>query len=76
MTREELIWKLARATAEKEGFYVTEAQAKTRRARYPAPSQLNANPGNIRTRKDAKRRPYPTDGGFGPHCDGCANAGA
>jgi hypothetical protein len=64
MTREELIQKLALAIAEKEGFYVTEAQAKARRARYPTRSQRNSNPGNIRAWKDAKGRPYPTDGGY------------
>jgi hypothetical protein len=64
MTREELIQKLARAIGEKEGFYITESQAKARRMRYPTRPQRNANPGNIRTWKDATGRLYPTDGGY------------
>jgi hypothetical protein len=64
MTREELIQKLARAIAEKEGFFVTEAQAKARKIPYPTRAQRNANPGNIRAWRDAKRRPYPASGGY------------
>ena len=64
MTREELIQKLAHAIAEKEGFYVTEAQAKARQMKYPTRAQRNANPGNVRAWRDAKRRPYPTSGGY------------
>jgi hypothetical protein len=64
MTRKELIQKLARAIAEKEGFFVTEAQAKARKIPYPTRAQRNANPGNIRAWRDAKRRPYPTSGGY------------
>ena len=64
MTREELIQKLARAIAEKEGFFVTEAQAKARKMQCPTRAQRNANPGNIRAWRDAKRRPYPADGGY------------
>ena len=64
MTRNELIDKLARLIAEKEGFYVTEAQAKGCKIRYPTLAQLNANPGNIRTWKDAHGRPYPASQGY------------
>lgn len=64
MTRAELIQKLARAIAEKEGFFVTEAQAKARKIPYPTRAQRNANPGNIRAWRDAKRRPYPISGGY------------
>jgi hypothetical protein len=64
MTREELILKLARAIAEKEGFFVTETQTKARKIPYPTRAQRNANPGNIRAWRDAKRRPYPTSGGY------------
>ncbi|MCW5976712.1 MAG: hypothetical protein KIT09_01480 [Bryobacteraceae bacterium] len=64
MTRMELIQKLARAIAEKEGFFVTEAQAKARKIPYPTRAQRNANPGNIRAWRDAKRRPYPISGGY------------
>ena len=64
MTRKELIQKLARVIAEKEGFFVTEAQAKARQMKYPTRAQRNANPGNIRAWRDAKRRPYPTSGGY------------
>lgn len=64
MTREELIQKLARAIAEKEGFFVTEAQAKARKIPYPTRAQRNANPGNIRAWRDAKRRLYPMSGGY------------
>lgn len=64
MTREELIDKIARAIAEKEGFLVTKAQAEARQMTYPTRAQRNANPGNIRAWRDAKRRPYPTSGGY------------
>ncbi len=56
MTRAELIEKIARAIAEMEGFYATAAK--------PTLAQRNANPGNIRAWRDAKRRPYPTSGGY------------
>ncbi len=64
MTRMELIQQLARAIAEKEGFFVTEAQAKTRKIPYPTRAQRTANPGNIRAWRDAKRRQYPISGGY------------
>lgn len=64
MTKAELIEQVARAIAEKEGYFVTEAQAKARGLRFPTRAQRNANPGNIRAWRDAKRRPYPTDGGY------------
>jgi len=64
MTRKELIEKIAQAIAEKEGFFVTEAQAKARKIPYPTRAQRNANPGNIRAWRDAKRRPYPVSGGY------------
>jgi hypothetical protein len=64
MTRHELTDKLARAIAENEGFFVTEAQAKARKIRFPTCAQSNANPGNIRTWRDAKGQPYPTGGGY------------
>ena len=64
MTRQELTDKLARAIAENEGFFVTEAQAKARKLRYPTCAQSNANPGNIRTWRDAKGQPYPRGGGY------------
>ena len=56
MTRGELIQKLARAIAEMEGFYATAAK--------PTLAQRHANPGNIRTWRDAKRRSYPTSSGY------------
>jgi hypothetical protein len=64
MNRQELLDKLARAIAENEGFFVTEAQAKARKMRFPTRAQINANPGNLRTWRDAKGRPYPTSGGY------------
>ena len=64
MTRQELIDKTARAIAEKEGFFVTKAQAEERQMTYPTRAQRNANPGNIRAWRDVKRRPYPTSGGY------------
>lgn len=64
MTRQELLDKLARAIAENEGFFVTEAQAKARKIRYPTRAQINANPGNLRAWRDAKGQPYPTSGGY------------
>ena len=64
MTRQELLDKLAPAIAENEGFFVTEAQAKARKIRFPTRAQINANPGNLRAWRDAKGRPYPTSGGY------------
>lgn len=64
MTRQELLDKLARAIAENEGFFVTEAQAKARKIRFPTRAQINANPGNLRAWRDAKGQPYPTNGGY------------
>jgi len=64
MTREELIGKIAKAIAEKEGFFVSEAQARARGANWPTRAQRNANPGNIRAWKDATGSPYPTNGGY------------
>ncbi len=56
MTRQELTEKIASAIAEMEGFYLTAA--------HPTLAQRNANPGNIRQWRDAKRRAYPTQGGY------------
>lgn len=64
MTRQELIEGIAQAIAEKEGFYLSEAQASMRRIRYPSRAQRNANPGNVRTWRDARGKRYPTDGGY------------
>lgn len=64
MTREELIDRLAQAIAEKEGFYVSEQEARARGIRYPTLAQRNANPGNIRRWRDASGRPYPTAKGY------------
>lgn len=64
MTRQELLDKLSRAIAENEGFFVTNAQAKARRIRYPTRAQINANPGNLRAWRDAKGQTYPTGGGY------------
>jgi hypothetical protein len=64
MTRQELLDKLARAIAENEGFFVTEAQAKARKIRFPTRAQINANPGNLRAWRGTKGRPYPTSGGY------------
>lgn len=63
MTRQELLDKLSRAIAENEGFFVTEAQAKARKIRFPTRAQINANPGNLRAWR-AKGRPYPMHGGY------------
>jgi hypothetical protein len=64
MTKLELVDRLARAIAEKEGFYVTEAQARARQIPYPTLAQRNANPGNIRRWTDARGKPYPTARGY------------
>lgn len=64
MTKLELVDRLARAIAEKEGFYVTEAQAKARGIPWPTLAQRNANPGNIRRWTDARGKPYPTSKGY------------
>lgn len=63
MTRQELLDRLARAIAENEGFFVTEAQAKARKIRFPTRAQINANPGNLRAWR-ARGRPYPMNGGY------------
>ena len=64
MTRKELIEGIAQAIAEKEGFYLSEAQARKRRIRYPSRAQRNANPGNVRSWRDARGKRYPIDGGY------------
>lgn len=64
MTRATLIDRLARAIAEKEGFYITEEQARARAIKWPTRAQRNANPGNIRRWRDAQGREYPRDGGY------------
>jgi len=64
MTRLELVDRLARAMAEREGFYVTEEQAKARGIPWPTLAQRNANPGNIRRWADARGKPYPTSKGY------------
>jgi len=64
MTRKELIQSVAQAIAEKEGFYLTEAQARKRWIRYPSRAQRNANPGNVRAWRDARGKRYRTDGGY------------
>jgi len=64
MTRDELIDKIAQAIAEREGFYVSKAEAEKRGIAYPTRAQRNANPGNIRRWKDAQGNPYPTFAGY------------
>ncbi len=64
MNRPELIDRLARAIAKREGFFVTEARAKARGLKYPTRAQRNANPGNVREWRDRKNRPYPRAGGY------------
>ena len=64
MTKLELVERLARAIAEKEGFHVTAAQAKARGIPWPTRAQRNANPGNIRSWRDSQGRQYPRDGGY------------
>ena len=43
---------------------VTGAQAKARGLKYPTRAQRNANPGNVRERRDRTNRPYPRSGGY------------
>jgi len=64
MKREELIYRLVQAIAEHEGFFVTEDQAKARKIKFPTLAQRNANPGNIRSWKDAAGRQYPQSMGY------------
>jgi len=64
MNRTELIDRLARAIAKREGFYVTQAQARASRLTFPTLAQRNANPGNVRQWKDAQNRPYPQHAGY------------
>lgn len=47
MTARELSRRLAQACAEQEGFFVTEAEAKARKIRWPTAAQRYNNPGNI-----------------------------
>ncbi len=56
MTQRECVDKIARAIAEYEGFFA-------RRTR-PTLAQRNANPGNVRSWKDARGRPYPRFRGY------------
>ncbi len=64
MTLDQLVDRLARAIAEREGYFVTEAQAKARGLKYPTRAQRNANPGNVREWRDSQNRPYPRSGGY------------
>jgi hypothetical protein len=63
MTRSELIDRLSRAIAKREGFYATAAQAKTQKLQLPTRAQRNANPGNVRKWRDSRNRTYPRSGG-------------
>jgi hypothetical protein len=49
----------ARAIAEREGYFVTEEQAKQRKLRWPTLAQRNNNPGNLRMWKG-----FPRNGGY------------
>jgi hypothetical protein len=64
MTRSELVDRLSRAIAAREGFYVTEAQAKAQKLKYPTLAQRNANPGNIREWRNSRNQPYPQSSGY------------
>ncbi len=55
---------MARTIAAREGFSVTEAQAKARALQFPTRAQRNANPGNVREWHDAKRQDCPQAGGY------------
>lgn len=66
MNDKALIDAMAEAIAAKEGFYVTEQQARQRGIRWPTIPQRCCNPGNIRAWQDANGRWYPTTGGLGP----------
>ncbi len=48
----------------REGFFVTESQAKVRSMRFPTRAQRNANPGNVREWHDANGRDYSQAGGY------------
>jgi hypothetical protein len=64
MTRSQLIDAVAKSIAQMEGFFITEAEAKQRKLRWPTRAQVNANPGNIRQWRDANGRPYPRTNGY------------
>lgn len=64
MTRAELIAAIADAISHQEGFWVTEAEAKSRKISFPTPAQRNANPGNIRKWYDRSGNLYPTHNGY------------
>lgn len=66
MSDKALIDAMAEAMATKEGFYVTEKQARQRGIKWPTIAQKCCNPGNIRAWQDAQGRWYPTTGGLGP----------
>ena len=63
MTRAQLIEAIASAISYKEGFHVTEEQAKRSGMRWPTRAQRNNNPGNIR-RWSRGGKPFPMDGGY------------
>lgn len=46
--RASLVAAMAEASAHEEGFYVTEAQAKARKIKWPTLAQMNNNPVNLR----------------------------
>lgn len=69
MSDKALIDAMAEAMATKEGFYVTEKQARQRGIKWPTIAQKCCNPGNIRAWQDAQGRWYPTTGGLGPMGD-------
>lgn len=66
MSDQKLIDAMAEAMATKEGFYVSEEQARARGIRWPTVAQRCCNPGNVRAWQDAGGRWYPTTGGLGP----------
>lgn len=59
MSRDELIDRIASAIARYEGYYVTPAEARQRRIRYPTIAIRNANPGCIRRWRTSTGREYP-----------------
>jgi hypothetical protein len=64
MKREDLVKFLSWAIAEREGFYVKQAEALARGQRWPTRAQRNYNPGNIRRWATLHGIQYPKSGGY------------
>lgn len=64
MPDDALVDAVARAIATKEGFYVSETDARRRGMRWPTIAQRLCNPGNLRSWRGAEGKPYPRAHGY------------